>query len=88
MAVTARNLIDGSVHQAKMASDMGASARSIVKWAIMGLAAVLAVSVSFAAALTIVGAVKQHARSAPVPDLEVEATPERIARGKAVASEI
>src|SRR6476661_212296 len=28
--------------------------------------------------------VKQHARSAPVPDLEVEETPERIARGKAL----
>jgi hypothetical protein len=26
---------------------------------------------------------KQHARSAPVPNLKVEATPERIARGKA-----
>jgi len=31
------------------------------------------------------GLVKQHARSAPVPDLKVEATPVRIARGKAVA---
>jgi mono/diheme cytochrome c family protein len=55
-----------------------------VKWGVVGLAAVLAVAVSFAAALTIVGTVKQHARSAPVPDLEVEATPERIARGKAL----
>ena len=49
-----------------------------------GAAAVLAVTVSFAAALTIVGTVKQHARSAPVPDLKIETTPERIARGKAV----
>ena len=32
-----------------------------------------------------VGMVKQHARKAPVPDLTVEATPERIARGKALA---
>ena len=55
-----------------------------VKWGVMGLTAVLAVAVSFAAALTIVGTVKLHARSAPVPDLEVEATPERIARGKAL----
>src|SRR5262249_16977852 len=54
------------------------------KWGAMGLAAVLAVAVSFAAALTMVGTVKQYARSAPVPDLEVEATPERIARGKAL----
>jgi mono/diheme cytochrome c family protein len=55
-----------------------------VKWGVMGLAAVLAVAVSFAAALTIVGTVKQYARSAPVPDLKVEASPERIARGKAL----
>src|SRR4051794_3837690 len=55
-----------------------------VKWGSMGLAAVLAVAVSFVAALTIVGTVKQRARGAPVPELEVEATPERIARGKAV----
>src|SRR5258707_9861381 len=49
-----------------------------------GLAAVLVVAVSSVAALTIVGMVKQHARRAPVPDLKVEATPERIARGKAL----
>jgi len=56
----------------------------VVKWGGMGLAAVLAVAVSFVAVLTIVGTVKQRARGAPVPELEVEATPERIARGKAV----
>jgi mono/diheme cytochrome c family protein len=55
-----------------------------VKWGVMGLAAVLIVPVASLAALTIVGTIKQHARSAPVPELEVEATPERIARGKAV----
>src|SRR5262249_36819224 len=36
-------------------------------------------------ALTVAGMVKQHARSAPLPDLEVAPTPERIARGKALA---
>jgi mono/diheme cytochrome c family protein len=51
----------------------------------VGLAAVLAVAVSSVNALIIAGMVKQHARSAPVPDLKVEATPERIARGKALA---
>src|SRR5262249_15469022 len=56
----------------------------LVKWCGMGLAAVLTVAVSFVAVLTIVGTVKQHARSAPVPHLDVETTPERIARGKAV----
>ena len=55
-----------------------------LKWGGVGLAAVLVVAVSCVAALTIVGMVKQHARSAPVPDLKVEATPERIARGKAL----
>jgi mono/diheme cytochrome c family protein len=55
-----------------------------LKWGGAGLAAVLAVAMSSASALTLVGMVKQHARSAPVPDLEVEASPERIARGKAL----
>jgi hypothetical protein len=55
-----------------------------LKWGGAGLAAVLVVAVSCVAALTIVGMVKQHVRRAPVPDLKVEATPERIGRGKAV----
>ena len=33
-------------------------------------------------ALTIAGMINQHARSAPIPDFKVEATPERIARDK------
>ena len=53
-----------------------------LKWGGVGLAAVLVVAVSCVAALTIVGMVKQHARGAPVPDLKVEATPERIARAQ------
>jgi ABC-type uncharacterized transport system YnjBCD permease subunit len=48
-----------------------------LKWGGVGLAAVLVVAVSCVAALTIVGMVKQHVRRAPVPDLKVEATPER-----------
>jgi mono/diheme cytochrome c family protein len=55
-----------------------------LKWGGVGLAAVLAMAVSSVSALTIAGMVKQHARSAPVPDLKVETTPKRIARGKAV----
>jgi len=50
----------------------------------LGLAAALAVTVSSVSALLIAGMLKQHARSAPIPDLKVEATPERIARGKAL----
>jgi len=58
---------------------------SFLKWGGVGLAVVLAVVVSSVNALTIAGIVKQHGRSAPVPDLKVEATPERIERGKALA---
>jgi len=58
---------------------------SFLKWSGVGLAAVLAVVVSSVNAVTIAGIVKQHGRSAPVPDLKVEATPERIVRGKGLA---
>lgn len=58
--------------------------RNLLKWGGVGLAAALALAVSPVSALTIAGMVKQHARSASIPDLKVEATPERIARGKAV----
>jgi hypothetical protein len=51
---------------------------SFLKWGGAGLAAVLAVAVSYASVLTIAGMVKQHARRALVPDLKVEATPERL----------
>ncbi|MBP1094826.1 c-type cytochrome [Bradyrhizobium diazoefficiens] len=57
----------------------------LVKWGGVVLAAALTVPLSGVSALTAAGIVKQHARSAPVPDLQVEATPERIARGRAVA---
>lgn len=58
---------------------------SLVKWGGVLLAAVLAVALSGVSALTATGIVRQHSRSAPVPDLKVETTPERIARGRAVA---
>jgi mono/diheme cytochrome c family protein len=57
----------------------------VVKWGGVGLAAMLAVTLSGVSGLTAAGIVKQHARSAPVPDLKIEATPERIARGRAIA---
>src|SRR5262245_37595314 len=57
----------------------------ILWWSIAGLAAVLTVAISSVGALTIAGMVKQQARSAPIPDLTVAATAERVARGKAVA---
>ncbi|MCK1274102.1 c-type cytochrome [Bradyrhizobium sp. 61] len=58
---------------------------ALAKWSGMVLTAVLAVSVFGVAALTAVGIVRQHARSAPVPDVKIEATPDQIARGMAVA---
>ncbi|MBW7975113.1 c-type cytochrome [Bradyrhizobium sp. BR 10289] len=57
----------------------------VVRWGGVGLVAVLAIAVSGFGALTAVGIVKQHTRSAPVPDLKVEATPQQIARGRAIA---
>src|SRR5262249_48841611 len=50
----------------------------------VGLAGLLAGAVSAASALTVAGMVKQQTRSAPLPDLKVDATPERTVRGKAL----
>ncbi|VIO77727.1 c-type cytochrome [Bradyrhizobium ivorense] len=50
-----------------------------------GLAFALTIAVSAVGALTATGLVRQHTRSAPLPDLKVAATAERVARGKAVA---
>ncbi|MBR0784872.1 c-type cytochrome [Bradyrhizobium iriomotense] len=58
---------------------------SLLKWCGVVLAALPAIALSGASALMAAGIVKQHSRSAPIPHLEVEATPERIARGRAVA---
>ncbi|AHY52400.1 hypothetical protein [Bradyrhizobium japonicum] len=58
---------------------------ALAKWSGMVLTAMLAVSVFGVAALTAVGIVRQRARSAPVPDVRIEATPDQIDRGRAVA---
>jgi mono/diheme cytochrome c family protein len=60
-------------------------ANAVLKWSGAVLAALLSVAMLSIGALAVAGMVKQHARRAPVPDLKVEATDERIARGKAVA---
>jgi mono/diheme cytochrome c family protein len=57
-----------------------------LKWSGIGVAATLVLAAASASALTIAGMVKQHARGAPVPDLKVEATPERTARGRMIAA--
>jgi len=55
-----------------------------LRWGGVGLAAVLTIAVSSVSALTAAGLVKQYGRSAPLPNLKVELTSERVARGKAV----
>lgn len=57
----------------------------LVKWGGVGLAAPLATAVSLTSVLTIAGMFKMHTRSAPVPDLKVAGTFERIQRGQAIA---
>jgi mono/diheme cytochrome c family protein len=57
----------------------------LLKWSGVALAAVLAVAISSVSAMTTAGMIKQQARRAPVPDLTVVVTPERIARGKSIS---
>jgi mono/diheme cytochrome c family protein len=56
-----------------------------LKWSAMALAAILAVAISSVSAMTAAGIIKQHTRRAPVPDLTVDITPERIARGNSIS---
>src|SRR5258708_7279714 len=55
------------------------------KWGCVGLAALLGAAASSASVLVIAGFYKMHARSAPVPDIKVAGTPQRIQRGHAIA---
>jgi len=57
-----------------------------VKWAGAGAAVLLGTAASLLMVLTVAGLFKQHARTAPIPDLKVVATRERIERGQAIAS--
>jgi mono/diheme cytochrome c family protein len=57
----------------------------IVKWGGAGFLVLLSVPVLSAGALMSSGMVKQHSRSAPIPDITVVATPELVARGKDIA---
>jgi mono/diheme cytochrome c family protein len=58
--------------------------KGFLRWSSVGLASLLALAVASVSALTVAGMIKQHARRAPAVDLAVEATPDRIARGKAL----
>jgi mono/diheme cytochrome c family protein len=57
----------------------------ISKWGGAGLSGLLSVAVLSASALRSLGMIKQHSRSAPIPDIKVAGTPELIARGKDIA---
>jgi cytochrome c553 len=57
-----------------------------LKWCGVGLAALLAASVSAPSVLMIAGLLKMHARNAPVPALEVARTSKQIERGQAIAN--
>jgi len=59
--------------------------KSLLKWSVLTVSVLLAAVASFISALALTGLVKAHSRSAPVPSLIVEMSPERIARGKAVS---
>jgi mono/diheme cytochrome c family protein len=50
-----------------------------------GVLALLSVAALCASALTSLGMIRQHSRSAPIPDIKVTATPEIIARGKHIS---
>jgi mono/diheme cytochrome c family protein len=58
---------------------------AVLRWSGVVLASVLALGVAIVSTLTLAGMIRQQARSAPSVDLIVAATPERIARGKALA---
>jgi mono/diheme cytochrome c family protein len=58
---------------------------AFLRWSGVALAGVLAFGVAVVSTLTLAGMIRQHSRSAPAVDLIVAATPERIARGKALA---
>jgi mono/diheme cytochrome c family protein len=59
--------------------------KPLLKWCALTVSVLLAVVASLVSALALAGLVKAHSRSAPLPSLTVEMSPEKIARGKAVA---
>jgi mono/diheme cytochrome c family protein len=56
-----------------------------VKWGGTGLAALLSAAAILVSGIVLIGLFDAHARSAPVLDLKVAGTPERIARGRAIS---
>jgi mono/diheme cytochrome c family protein len=59
--------------------------KPLVKWSALTVSVLLAGVASIVSALALTGLVKAHSRSAPIRSVIVEMSPEKIARGKAVA---
>jgi len=59
--------------------------RRIVKWGGAGLLTLLSAAAFSASAITSLGMIKQHSRSAHVPTIKIAATPALIARGKDIS---
>jgi mono/diheme cytochrome c family protein len=56
----------------------------ILRWSGVAAATMLAVAITSVSTVVIAGIIRQHSRRAPIPNLTAEATPDRIARGKAI----
>src|SRR5260370_13244820 len=56
-----------------------------IKWGGTWLAALLSVVATLVSGIVLVGLFEMHARNAPVRDLKVAGTPERIERGRAIS---
>jgi mono/diheme cytochrome c family protein len=59
--------------------------RPFLRWSVLGGASVLAILAAGLSVLTIAGMIKQSRRSAPVPEIKINATLEQIDRGRALA---
>lgn len=59
--------------------------RKMIRFSGVTLAAIVVLVLGGSAAFAITGLVKQYVRSASIPDLKVDSTPEQIARGRAIA---
>jgi mono/diheme cytochrome c family protein len=57
----------------------------VVKWAGKGLMACLALLVSAAGVLAVIGIARLYARAAPMPNISITATPAQVRRGQAIA---
>ena len=60
--------------------------RGIARWFALGFSGLLATAIGAITILAGIGQLRSDARMAPIPVLEVSATPEQIQRGQAIAN--